>query len=41
VHGSAHGKQIRFFDVEPDKIAIGNALSTCQRILADWPAKIA
>ena len=24
-----------------DKIVIGNALSTCQRILTDWPAKIA
>jgi circadian clock protein KaiC len=40
VRGSAHSKQIRFFDVEPDKITIGDALSTYQGILSDRPTEI-
>ncbi len=40
VRGSAHSKQIRFFDVEHDKITIGDALSTYQGILSDRPTEI-
>lgn len=40
VRGSAHSKQIRFFDIEHEKITIGDTLSTYQGILSDRPTEI-
>jgi circadian clock protein KaiC len=40
VRGSKHSKQIRFFDVDSDKITIGDPLLTYQGILSDRPTEI-
>jgi circadian clock protein KaiC len=40
VRGSKHSKQIRFFDVDSDKITIGEPLLTYQGILSDRPTEI-
>lgn len=39
VRGSAHSKQLRFFDIGKDKITIGDPLSTYQGILSDNPTE--
>jgi circadian clock protein KaiC len=40
VRGSKHSKQIRFFDVDSDKITIGEPLSDYHGILSDRPTEI-
>ncbi|MET0963427.1 MAG: ATPase domain-containing protein [Noviherbaspirillum sp.] len=40
VRGSAHSKQIRFFDIGKDSITIGDALLNYQGILSDRPTEI-
>ncbi|SMP80614.1 ATPase domain-containing protein [Noviherbaspirillum suwonense] len=40
VRGSKHSKQIRFFDVDSDKITIGDPLQSYQGILSDRPTEI-
>lgn len=40
VRGSNHSKQIRFFDVQSDRITLGEPLSRYQGILSDRPKEI-